>query len=233
MKKYYAYGAALVLLGATPVAQADWSVTVTGATDYMFNGVSQTNNDPAFQASLDYAADNGVYAGMWTSNVDYGDDADQELDGYIGQFVELSDSLSLDYGVAYYSYHGGNDSSSLNYGEAYSKFAYTWAQGTSEANFWYAWDYFGTGAGHTIVEVAHTISLAENHALRFSADSSNSLDGNKYMWDANDSSYQHYKVAWLTSWMGFDIEVAAENTTLDIDTADERIVLAVSRTFAF
>ncbi|MCU7553855.1 TorF family putative porin [Alteromonas sp. ASW11-19] len=217
----------------TTGAMANWSVTVTGASDYMFNGVSQTDNDPALQASLDYAASGGVYAGVWTSNVDYGASADQELDGYIGHFVQLDESVSVDYGIAYYTYHGGDDSSELNYPEMYAKFGYGWGSGTTEANFWYTWDYFGTGAGHTIVEIAHTIPLAENHALRISADSSNSLDGDKWSWEGSDTSYQHVKIAWQTSWQGFAIEVAAENTTLDSELADERIVVAVSRTFSF
>ena len=38
-------------------AAANWSTTITAASDYTFNGVSQTDNDPALQASLDYAYD--------------------------------------------------------------------------------------------------------------------------------------------------------------------------------
>ncbi|MFT6329383.1 MAG: hypothetical protein ACJAYN_001314, partial [Bermanella sp.] len=39
-------------------------------------------------------------------------------------------------------------------------------------------------------------------------------------------------LAYQTSLAGFDIVIAAENTSLDIDTADERIVLSVGRTFS-
>ncbi len=81
--------------------------------------------------------------------------------------------------------------------------------------------------------VAHTIELAPNHALRASFDISNSLDGDKYAWDGIDGkSYNHYRLAYQTSLAGFDIEVAGENTSLDWDTADERIVLSVGRTFS-
>lgn len=80
--------------------------------------------------------------------------------------------------------------------------------------------------------VAHTIELAPNHALRASFDISNSLDGDKFAWDTDGKSYNHYRLAYQTSFAGFDIEVAGENTSLDIDTADERIVLSVGRTFS-
>jgi hypothetical protein len=40
-------------------------------------------------------------------------------------------------------------------------------------------------------------------------------------------------LAYQTSYEGFDFEIAAENTNLDFDTADERIVFGVSKTFSF
>ncbi|WP_372760530.1 TorF family putative porin [Pseudoalteromonas sp.] len=221
---------ALPLSFLSTATMANWSTTITAASDYTFNGVSQTDNDPALQASLDYAFDDGVYAGVWASNVDFGDDTDFELDAYVGRYVQLNDQVSLDYGIAYYTYQGNN--SDFNYGEAYSKFGYASELGQTELNFWYSWDYFGTGAGHVITEIAHTYTLAPNHALRASFDISNSLDGDKWAWDSNQKkSYHHYRLAYQTSYAGFGIEVAAENTSLDYDYADERIVLAVSRTF--
>ncbi|MEJ6472684.1 TorF family putative porin [Pseudoalteromonas piscicida] len=222
---------ALPLVLASNCALADWSATLTGVSDYTFNGVSQTQNDPALQGSIDKAFSNGVYAGSWASNVDFGGDTDLEWDFYVGRFVELNQSWSVDYGIAYYSYHGGDDSSDGNYPEIYTKFGYASEFGQTEFNFWYSWDYFGTEAGHTIAMVAHTFEIAEGHALRASFDISNSLDGDKYLWDGNDKSYNHYRLAYQTAFKGFDVEVAAENTSLDWDTADERIVLSVSRTF--
>jgi len=217
---------------AANVAHADWSATVTGASDYTFNGVSQTMNDPALQASLDKSLDDGVYVGTWASNVDFGGDTNIEWDFYAGQYISLNDALSLDYGIAYYTYHGDDNSDDGNYPEAYAKFGYTTAVGVTEFNFWYSWDYFGTGAGHTIAMVAHSYEVAPNHTLRASFDVSNSLDGDKWLWDGNDSSYNHYRLAYQTSYKGFDLELAAENTSLDWDTADERVVFSISKTFS-
>ena len=222
----------LPLAVISSAAQADWSATVTGASDYTFNGVSQTMNDPAIQASLDKSFENGFYAGSWASNVDFGDDTNIEWDFYAGQYISLNDALSLDYGIAYYTYQGGDDSSDGNYPEAYAKFGYASELGQTEFNFWYSWDYFGTGAGHTVSMIAHSIELAPNHTLRASFDISNSFDSKKWVWDGDDTSYHHYRVAYQTAFNGFDIEVAAENTNLDWDTADERIVFSISKTFS-
>uniref|UniRef100_UPI0030CA4B89 TorF family putative porin n=1 Tax=Pseudoalteromonas nigrifaciens TaxID=28109 RepID=UPI0030CA4B89 len=164
------------------------------------------------------------------TNVDFGDDTDFELDAYVGRYIQLNERFSADYGIAYYTYQGNN--SDGNYGEAYTKFGYASDYGQTELNFWYSWDYFGSGASHVISQIAHTYELAPNHALRASFDISNSLDGKKYAWDSNEKkSYNHYRLAYQTSYEGFNIEVAAENTSLDYDYADERLVLAVSRTF--
>mgnify|MGYP001475275898 CR=1 FL=1 len=231
MKKQFITFASLAALSSG--AEADLSATVTVASDYMFNGVSQTMNDPALQASLDYSADSGLYVGSWTSNVDYGDNTEQELDFYIGQFSQLSDTLSLDYGIAYYTYHGGSGTSDYNYPEVYAKLGVANDWGQSEVNTWYSWDYFGTGAKHAIAMVAHTFQLAKNHALRASLDVSNSLDSDKWLWQDNETSFYHYRLAYQTSYQGFNIEIAAENTNLDYNTADERVVFGISKTFGF
>ncbi|WP_444922155.1 TorF family putative porin [Microbulbifer sp. CnH-101-G] len=214
---------------------ADLSSTVNLTTDYTFNGVSQTQNDPALQASLDYGFDNGWYVGTWASNVDFGsgDDTNLEWDFYTGKFMQLTDKVSLDTGIAYYTYHGDEDvSRDYDYPEAYAKLGYSSGLGESEVNGWYSWDYFGTGGNHHILMLAHTFQVAEGHNVRFSVDRSTSTNKDDYNWD-DKKSYNHYRVEYMTSLNGFDFNIAAENTNLDWDTADERIVLSVARTFSF
>ena len=120
------------LLAVSAMSSAAVTSTVNVASDYTFNGVTQTGDDPALQASLDYAADNGFYAGTWASNVDFGgsDDTNIEWDAYVGKFYQLSDKVGLDTGIAYYTYHGDSVSDSYNYPEAYAKFAYNSSMAT-------------------------------------------------------------------------------------------------------
>ncbi|KGJ94780.1 TorF family putative porin [Thalassotalea sp. ND16A] len=217
-------------------ANADVSSTVNLTSDYTFNGVSQTNNDPALQASLDYAGDSGIYLGTWASNVDFGpaEDTNIEWDFYVGNYWQLNEKVGLDAGVAYYTYHGDDASSDYAYGEAYAKFGYNSSIGDTELNFWYAWDYFGTDAGHYIMMAAHTFAISEGHDIRVSVDRSTSDDVNKWGWGNNfdDESYNHYRIEYMTSFSGFDFNLAAEDTSMDWDTADSRVVLSVSKTFS-
>jgi uncharacterized protein (TIGR02001 family) len=43
----------------------DWSSTITLANDYLFNGVSQTDEIPAIPGSIDWSGNSGWYAGGW------------------------------------------------------------------------------------------------------------------------------------------------------------------------
>jgi uncharacterized protein (TIGR02001 family) len=223
------------LLTLSGVATADVSSTVNLASDYTFNGVSQTSNDPALQVSLDYAAESGFYAGTWASNVDFGgtDDTNIEWDAYIGQYYQLNDNIGLDVGIAYYTYHGDSASDTYNYPEAYTKFGYNSSLGDTELNFWYSWDYFGLDVDHYIAMVAHTFEVAPGHSVRVSFDRSTSADEAKWFWgEIGKDAYNHYRVEYMTSWKGFDFDLALEDTSMNIDTADTRVVLSVSRTFS-
>ncbi|TWX53621.1 TorF family putative porin [Colwellia hornerae] len=221
------------LLTLSSAALADVSATVNLASDYTFNGVSQTGNDPALQASLDYAADSGFYAGTWASNVDFGsfEDTDIEWDAYVGQYFQLNEKIGLDAGIAYYTYHGDNVSDTYNYPEAYAKFGYSSSMGNSEVNFWYSWDYFGLDVNHYIAMVAHTFEVKPGHSIKVSFDRSMSANKDKWSWNAKDA-YNHYRVEYMTNWKGFDVDLALEDTNMNIDMADTRVVLSVSRTFS-
>ena len=220
------------LLATSSAALADVSATVNLTSDYTFNGVSQTGNDPALQGSLDYAGADGFYTGAWASTVDFGnaDDTNAELDVYVGNYFQLDEKTGLDAGIAYYTYHGDSASDTYNYPEAYAKFNYTSSLGNTELNFWYSWDYFGLDAGHYITMIAHTFEVATGHNIRASFDRSTSSDVNEWAWNGNDS-YNHARLEYMTSYEGFNFNLVLEDTNMNIDSADSRIVLSVSRTF--
>jgi uncharacterized protein (TIGR02001 family) len=54
-------------------SQAELSITAGIFSDYVANGVTQTEGDPALQLSLDWANSDNLYAGAWASNVDFGE----------------------------------------------------------------------------------------------------------------------------------------------------------------
>lgn len=99
------------------------TVSATMASDYIFRGVSQTLEDPTVQAGFDVSHSSGLSAGIWSSNVDFqdrgpsDDQADQEVDLYIGYGAELSSDWSLDATAIRYVYPGTASNSDLDYNE--------------------------------------------------------------------------------------------------------------------
>jgi uncharacterized protein (TIGR02001 family) len=120
---------ATALLASTTPALAeipDISANVALTTDYVFRGVSQTDNQFAIQGGFDWASDMGIYLGTWASNVDsqfFGGATDPqiELDLYAGYSHELTNGFGFDLGYLRYQYPGGSDA---NTNEFYLKGSY-------------------------------------------------------------------------------------------------------------
>ena len=96
----------LTLLLAGSVNSAELSSTIGFTNDYRYHGISQTAGDAALQGSIDIAFDNGVYAGIWGSNVDFGDDANLEIDYYAGYAGSINEAVAYDATLLYFQYPG-------------------------------------------------------------------------------------------------------------------------------
>ncbi len=99
-----AAGVALVSLSGTALAgdKLEWSASATGTSDYVFRGISQSDNDPAIQGSfgLSYGM---FYAGVWASSIDFDPDNNIEVDYYAG-ITPTWMGISFDFGWLYYNY---------------------------------------------------------------------------------------------------------------------------------
>jgi uncharacterized protein (TIGR02001 family) len=221
----------LTLAGATlvNVSQAEWSVTLTGTTDYLFNGVSQTGRQPAIQGSLDWAGANGFYAGTWASNVDFGDDTEAEVDLYTGYVHTFSDSIALDTGLAVYTYHGGSNSSDANYPELYTKLGV----GPFSAKLWYTHDYAGLDVPHITAMLGAEWAPMDQVLLNATVDRSTSLDGDRFSWDEDRDHYYHWQLTADTSQFGVDFSLGFSGTDLQYDAGATTVFFTLSRTFAF
>lgn len=108
---------ALALVGAfaAPAMAEDsphtFAANVAMATDYVFRGVSQSQEKPALQGGFDYSHSSGLYLGTWGSNVSwvqtggYKDNSSLELDFY-GGYKGAAGPVSYDVGVLQYYYPG-------------------------------------------------------------------------------------------------------------------------------
>src|SRR5262245_16938319 len=73
--------------------------SISFTTDYRYNGVSFSDNEPAWQASLYWWHPSRYYAGIWSSQVDFNDPGHTsiEIDVYAGRTFTFNDTqLSLE-----------------------------------------------------------------------------------------------------------------------------------------
>lgn len=94
------------LLAALPTASFaagfNWNATI--ASDYLYRGVDQNDDQPALQLGAGYGFENGLYVGAWGSNVDFGNSTDTEIDTFIGWAGDVADGTTLDVQLVRYNY---------------------------------------------------------------------------------------------------------------------------------
>ena len=116
-KAAIAIPAALICAVASTANAGEWSANASMTSNYIWRGLTQTENEAAVQGGIDYAADNGFYVGTWASNVNYGagDVYSYEHDVYAGYAFSTGD-ISWDVGYLYYNY---DSEAEFDFGEVY------------------------------------------------------------------------------------------------------------------
>ena len=224
--------AALGLLAAATAANAEVSSTWTLTNDYDFRGFSQSAKDPAVQASLDYAAENGWYLGAWASNVDFGEDADvnYEVDLYTGFSGGAEDGLGWDVGLVYYAYP---DDSDFNYAEIYGGITYQWF----DTKLWYSNDFGGdTTDGDTssiYLEANATLPLPANFSFLLHA----GLSTGDYFDDVAGDDVIDYSAGFGYDVSNFSLALKYVDTETDAVVTDDvfnnegRVIFTIETTF--
>lgn len=216
--------AMMTMLGtAAPVVNAgEISGNVALATDYVFRGFSQTNEDPAISGGFDYDFGNGFSVGTWASNVNFGSDTSTEIDLYAGYSFEVSEGVSIDLSYIYFAYPGDTDDFN------YSEFVVGTSVGGVGLSLVYSPDYFGGDDSAIVLNADYSLSLAENLGLDLHVGYSD-VDAEDFFAPGEDS-YIDYSIGLSTSAAGVDLGLTFYGTDLDdIDAADERVVFSISK----
>lgn len=154
-----AVAAVLLTAGAASAQSAPevaWNATV--ASDYVFRGFSQTNEDPTLQGGVD-ATIVSFYVGAWASNVDFGDSTDAEIDIYGGYRGEAA-GFAFDVGVVAYAYVGAPTGADYDYVEFKGAASRAIGPATIGAVIYWSPDFFGIDEEATYVEANIAFELA-------------------------------------------------------------------------
>ena len=152
---------ALALSAGAAVAQdgPQLSYNVGVASDYVFRGVSQTDQNAQLFGGVDLTAGR-FYAGTWASNVDFHDSTDAEVDLYAG-FKPTLGPATLDLGVIYYGYVNAPDHADYANTEIKAAASIPAGKGGVGAAVFYSPDSFGAADQATYYEVNGSYPVAE------------------------------------------------------------------------
>jgi uncharacterized protein (TIGR02001 family) len=182
MKRIFALavGAACVM-AATPSVRADdaddnalipesafpgkWSANVALTSEYIFRGISQTDDTPAIQGGFDWNLESvagtgvGIYAGVWASNVNFHTDNSLESDWYAGLQGSIGPkdmAVNWKLGGIYYYYPGvindaNNNKQHQDYAEVALSLNHDFGPAALTLMYNYSPDFFAsTGTAHYV-----------------------------------------------------------------------------------
>ncbi|TYT26359.1 hypothetical protein FZO89_08845 [Luteimonas viscosa] len=221
---------AALLVSGNAAAEVSGSVTVVS--DYLFRGITQTNEEPALQAGVTWSHESGFYVGGWGSSISWLSDADPdvssqvELDGFFGYAGSFGESdFGYDVGANYYWYPGDYpagftdaDTLELYFGVSY-KFL--------SAKYWYSvTDLFGIpdSDGSTNLDVSGKFEFGEGW-------STTAAVGKQWIKGVGGTAnYAFWKVGVDKSFdSGFGVGVSYNDN--DLIGPDETFVLSLSKSF--
>ncbi len=202
-----------------------FSASVTLASDYVWRGVSQSNEDPAIQGGFEVEV-KGFYVGTWGSGVDFAeasaDGADLEIDGYLGYRHDVGKDASFDLGLIEYTYPGSG--ADLDWLEAYLSFG--WRQFGFAVNV--SDDVLATGADSLFLVLSYSQPLGTAFELsadvgQFSFDSQVWNPDSYFTWSAG-LSWSKGPASIGVTWSATD----SDGETLFGDWAGDRVVLSLA-----
>lgn len=206
-------------------------------TDYVFRGISNSNERPQVQADLNWSHSDGLYAGVWASNTDFGGPGNSmEVDPYIGHSAAIGASdWSYDVGFWYYHYPGAQ--SDFDYWETYGILTYTLDMLSITGSLWYADNYFGDDffgdesslAYHVIVSYELPMgATASGRIGEQTYDEPAGLSDQDYTYYDIGASKNHWGLTFSLRWHDTD---GVQPTLADPDLADGRLVARITKSF--
>ncbi len=211
------------LLGLASVAQAELTANVGVTTNYVFRGVTQTDDNIAIQGGVDFTNefehDGSLYVGAWASNVDFpAAQADGfEVDLYVGYNFKLNENVKFDVGYIAYEYTDSNltDASEIFFGAGFKDLFL----------YYYVGDRDG-GTDYSYIDLKYSYAFPQDWNMHLHYGNLNDDAANS---DAEDVSLGVSKVL-----AGIDFSLTV--TSIDSDSGvgdDEEVFITGVKTFDF
>jgi uncharacterized protein (TIGR02001 family) len=210
----------------------DFSATVAITTDYVWRGLTQTDEGVALQASIDWEHDSGLYAGFWGSNVEFDDSTQIEIDVYGGYAGEIA-GFSYDVGFTVYTYPGNDDD--LDFGEIGASVGYDFGLASLSTGLYVDPEFMHAEELGDVTWVYWTGGASVPIPLETRGISGVALSANSgYYRFEEDVDYWHWDAGLGVNVLGFDLDFRYSDTDLSKAAgkdADARFIFTFARTF--
>jgi len=209
---------------ATQAAEAELTANASITSNYVFRGITQTDDSIAVQGGVDYVHEVGFYAGAWASNVDIETSPGSgvfnggfELDLYAGYNFKLNEDVLFDVGYILYEYtdSGNADAADLYFGASFKDVSVTYYLGDIDG---------GTNNDYSYIDIKYSMALPSDFNLHVHYGNMSS--------DAASSDYQDVAVGVSKEIEGFDVGLTL--TTIDHDNSaaeDDIVFITASKAF--
>ena len=217
---------AAISLGSAAQAADDGptvAFNIGANTDYVFRGVSQTDQGPSVFGGVDVSMGT-AYAGVWLSNVDFGNSTSAEYDIY-GGFKPTVGPVALDLGILYYGYTNKPSGPDEAYWEAKVAGSVAAGKGTIGAAVYYSPEFFGETGEATYFEVNGSVPLNDKFSL------SGALGHQSVVGPADYNTWNLGVGYAVTPHVGFDLRYTDTSEHSFGKIYDGRVVLGVKATF--
>lgn len=201
----------------------EFSTNVALSTNYIYRGITQTDDGPAFSGGFDYAVDI-FYIGTWASNVEW-DGTSLEIDYYAG-LTPSAGAFDFDIGILYYAYPDSPDMPEQDFYEFYGGVSTTLYEDIEVGlKFSYSPDFYGETGEAYYPEFNVGFSFLEDWSL------SAHIGQQLFEDDAIDEYIDwNIGVTYAAEW--FDITVGYYDTTDRLGgDEDDAVVLTISKSF--
>jgi len=215
-----------LLLAFSGTAAAEFTGNVSVGTDYIYRGISQTDETATIQGGFDWAGESGLYAGVWASNLAF--DGYIEMDVYAGYAGSIGEAVEYDVGLLHYDYpNQASGHGDYNFDEIYGSVSY---KGIT-LGFAYSNDFFGESGSAEYLYAEYALDLPQEFGLGFHYGMQNIDDNDAF----GAPDYDEYSVSLTKELQGFGFGLTWHDTNLSSDECfgsdlcESRVVFAVSK----
>jgi uncharacterized protein (TIGR02001 family) len=223
-----------LLLAVSNVSQADIQLNAGLASEFIRNGIKQSNAKPVLQLDAIYTSQLGFYGGAWMSGIERGapDSTRFEIDGFAGWYIPFTSYLALDLGYTRATFVGDAEATKQAYGEG---FLNVLLNDATTLGYRLSDDYMGSGEALQTLELAHTVNAGEfgfeisTRQYRYLKVTDDVNWGGK-----GRDNYFHFRLGVARNYFEHNMGLALEKTNLSSEfDGSTQIVFTYSRNFSF